>query len=80
METKPVETGMSRNLALRLCEEERLQNRRKWFTAARWQCWGCITFSKGEPDKMCFSSKPDFSGCALVNRRYERRLQEGAEK
>jgi hypothetical protein len=64
--------------ALRLCAEIREQNRCKRFSAAAMQCWGCVTFSKGDPDKMCLSNKPGNRGCNLVNTRYERHRKEEA--
>jgi len=62
--------AISKEVALRLCEEVRHENRRKWFSAARWQCWGCVTFTGGNPDKMCLRTKEGYDGCALVNRRH----------
>mgnify|MGYP005846134755 CR=1 FL=1 len=43
MEALPEDT------ALLLCSKIR----RKLFSTARWQCWGCITFSKGKRARMC---------------------------
>jgi hypothetical protein len=59
--------------ALRLCAEIRAANRHKRLSLASAQCWGCIKFSRGDPAKMCLSSKPGNRGCSLVNARYGRR-------
>jgi hypothetical protein len=59
------------SIALELCEEVRRDNRGKWYTFNGMWCWGCATFSRGDPKKMCFSNSPDHRGCAQVNRRYD---------
>lgn len=64
MDTMPKET------ALQLCAEIREENRGKWYRFAHLQCWGCMTYAKGNPDKMCLGS-PD--GCNLINKRYGER-------
>lgn len=61
-----------REIALQICGEIRRENRRKWFSASRWQCWGCVTFTKGDPDKMCLRAQEGYSGCVLINKRYAR--------
>ncbi len=63
--------------ALELCLEIRQENRRKWYTPAGMMCRGCLTFSKGDPAKMCFSSRPDYRGCYQVNARYDRQMKSG---
>jgi hypothetical protein len=63
--------------ALELCLEIRQENRGKWYTSAGMMCWGCLTFSKGDPAKMCFSSQPDYRGCYQVNARYDRQVKRG---
>ncbi len=55
-------------VALKLCDEIRAENKRKWFSIGRLQCWGCYKFTKGDAEKMCLSSK---GGCSFVNKRYE---------
>jgi hypothetical protein len=64
MEAIPLEVG------LKLCGEIRDETGRALFSFARWQCWGCLKASKGEPAKMCVGSRPDGRGCNLVNARY----------
>ena len=73
MERDAATDGLSaipRETALRLCGEIREQYRGKWYAIAGLQCWGCATFSKGDPASMCVSSRPDYRGCNLVNARY----------
>lgn len=70
--------AIPREKALQLCTEIREENRRKWYTPAGMMCWGCLTFSKGDPAKMCFSSRPDYRGCYQVNARYDRQVKSGA--
>lgn len=65
--------GIPREVALRLCGEIRQEGRAQWFSAAHWQCWGCVRFSKGDLAKMCMGSQPGFRGCALVNARFDAR-------
>jgi len=59
-----------KDVALQLCAEIRQENRGKWYSFAALRRWGCSTFSKGDPAKMCLSSKPGYRGCNLVNAHY----------
>jgi hypothetical protein len=70
--------AIPREKALQLCTEIRQENRHKRYTPAGMMCWGCTTFSKGDPAKMCFSSRPDFRGCYQVNARYDSQVKSGA--
>jgi uncharacterized protein (DUF779 family) len=54
--------------AVKLCSEIRAEKGVRLFS----QCWGCMRFSKGDAEKMCFSSKPDNRGCGLINKRFDR--------
>ncbi len=63
-------------IAQTLCEQIRAEHRYKWFSFARWQCWGCETFTKGVMSQMCLNSAPGNRGCALLNLRYEKFLKE----
>lgn len=45
-----VPQAVPHDVALQLCAEIQ---QRGWYTLARWQCWGCRKFSKGDPAKMC---------------------------
>ena len=35
------------------------------------QCWGCVTFSKGDVEKMCFRNSPGNRGCIMINAKYD---------
>jgi hypothetical protein len=59
-------------VGLELCREIREETRRKLFSFARWQCWGCLKASKGDATLICVGSRPDGRGCNLVNARYAR--------
>jgi len=48
-------------IALQLCAWIRKENRCKWYRFAHLQCWGCMSFTKGNPDKMCLSSQEGYS-------------------
>jgi len=61
-----------REVALKLCDEIRAENKQKRFSMGKLQCWGCYTWSRGDMEKLCLSTK---EGCNLVNKRYK--LQPG---
>ncbi len=63
--------AIPKDAAFQLCAEIRQEYGGKWYTFAGMQCWGCTFFSKGDPAKMCVGSRPDYSGCNLVNARYK---------
>ncbi len=79
---KQIDTAnaIPRDVAFQLCAEIRQAYRGKWYTFAGWQCWGCATFSKGEPARMCVSSRADYRGCNLVNSRYDRQMRQAGAK
>lgn len=58
--------------AMQICAEIREENRRNWLSISAMQCWGCVTFTGNNPEKMCISNAPGFRGCSLVNDRYDR--------
>lgn len=62
--------GVSKEAALAACEEARDDNRRRYFSAAHWQCWGCMRFG-GEPEKRCMHNDEDgtWDACPTVNRK-----------
>jgi hypothetical protein len=62
--------AIPREVALQLCAEIHEENRGKWYRFAHLQCWGCMSFAKGNPDKMCLSSQEGYRGCNLINKRY----------
>ena len=72
MEVSDSVAPIPKEVASQLCTEIRQENRRKWYTFAAVQCWGSSIFSKGNPAKMCLSSRPGHRGCNLVNARYGR--------
>ena len=57
--------------AIRICERMMKNSQGKVFSLSRWQCWGCITFTKGDPDKMCFSGSEGNRGCSLINSAFD---------
>ncbi len=57
--------------ALATCEQVRARNRGKWYTYQTWWCWGCITFTKGDPTKRCYAGAPDNRGCLQVNQLFD---------
>lgn len=63
--------AISKETAFRLCSEIRQKSGGKWYTLTGLQCWGCTTFSKGDPTKMCLCSQAGYHGCNLVNARYD---------
>jgi hypothetical protein len=67
MKETAVGKAIPKDMAFQLCEEIRKEKAGKRFT----QCWGCVKFSKGDPAKMCLSSRPDYRGCKLVNECYD---------
>ncbi|MGD9094207.1 MAG: hypothetical protein PVF74_15270 [Anaerolineales bacterium] len=63
--------AIPKEMALQLCNQIRQQYGGKWYTFAGLHCWGCTTFCKGDPARMCFSNQPGYRGCNLVNARYD---------
>ena len=55
-------------IALKLCDEIRAENKHKPFSIGRLQCWGCYKWAKRDTEKLCLSSE---GGCSLVNKRYK---------
>ena len=62
--------AISRDEAVQLCEAIRVDNRGKWYSLARLQCWGCLKFSKSDPEKMCLRSQEGYDGCNLIKKCY----------
>lgn len=54
----------SMNMAVQICKEVQAGQPIKIFT----QCWGCTTFSKGDPARMCGG----IAACDLVLSRYRK--------
>ena len=63
-------TPIPREIALRLCKEICEENARKKIKFLGLQCWGCLKFGKGDPEKMCLSNGADYNGCQMINKRY----------
>jgi hypothetical protein len=55
--------------AVELCQFFRSQNGVRLFS----QCWGCMRFSKGQVEKMCFYNPPINDGCGKVNELYKKK-------
>jgi len=49
--------------AIELCKEYRDKHTVRPFS----QCWGCLSFSKRDPARMCFYHPPENRGCKFVN-------------
>jgi hypothetical protein len=62
------------DIALQICEEIRVINRKKKFSLAKGQCWGCMKYSnkKGDIKKRCIFSDDYNRGCQLVNKIYDK--------
>ena len=75
MSLKMPEEAIPKEVALQLCEDVRERNRGKWYTARGLWCWGCRTFSRGDPERMCFSAAPTHRGCGQVNALYTERYE-----
>lgn len=58
--------------ALEICSQIVRENDGKWYRWAAWQCKGCIKWSKGDEDVLCFNSRLGRRGCNQVNSRYAR--------
>ncbi|MFX1315396.1 MAG: hypothetical protein ACFE9T_05995 [Promethearchaeota archaeon] len=61
------------DIALRICEELREKNKKRKFSFAKGQCWGCLKYSnkKGDVKYRCIFSKEDNRGCHLVNKIFD---------
>lgn len=58
------------DMAIKICEEIRKENKNKFFSFLGYQCLGCIKFCEGDHRKMLFNKNPSHSGCYLVNVKY----------
>ena len=58
--------SLSLEQAHELCQAHPSQNKARLFS----QCWGCLKYSKNNPEKMCFFNPPDHDGCRFVNNLY----------
>ena len=71
--------AIPKEVAFQSCAEIRQQYHGKWYTFTGLQCLGCTIFSKGDPAKMCVSSRTDFRGCNLVNTRYDQQFRQKSQ-
>ena len=58
---------ITREAAVAACDRVRAANAHRYFSAAHWQCWGCIRFG-GEPEKRCMRSETGWDACPWVDR------------
>lgn len=63
----PSEISIPLLRAAELCKAYRDKHGAHLFT----QCWGCVKYSKGDPEKMCFYNPPTNDGCKKVNELFE---------
>ena len=68
--------AIPKETAFQICKETLEQYPGKWYTATGLQCWGCLTLSKGDPTRMCVSSRLDYCGCNLVNAHYDKQMKQ----
>jgi hypothetical protein len=61
------EVSISLDQAVQLCRTYLEKHKARLFS----QCWGCLKFSKNNPEKMCFHKTPQNSGCRFVNDLYK---------
>ena len=62
---------ISREVAVKLCQEIQLEHRGKWYTLLAWFCPVCAKIPTKEGVPGCLISKTGFDGCGWVNRRYQ---------
>ncbi len=62
-------------IALKICEEVREQNKKKKFSFAKVQCWGCMKYSQKKNDirHRCIFSDENNRGYQLVNKIFDTR-------
>lgn len=54
MTSNPTVEAVPQELAFAICADLRQENRRKWYRIVpRLWCWGCVTFTGGQAEKMC---------------------------
>ena len=70
-EMKPI----PEKIALEICEEVREQNKKKKFSFAKGQFWGCMKYSLKKNDfrYCCIFGDENNRGCQLVNKIYDER-------
>jgi hypothetical protein len=68
MNTSNSIAAIPQDIAYRLCGDMRAEGKRKWYTWSAWWCWGCVTFTGGDPAKRCGATV----ACPQVVDRYAR--------
>lgn len=60
-------------IAVKICDEVRENNKKKLLSVGKGMCWGCIKFSKDDVKKRCFfnSEKNDNRGCFQINNLFD---------
>jgi hypothetical protein len=61
--------------ALRLCDEIRRTNQKRWWPPNGLWCWGCASFSSAS-DRRGWANAAGNRGCALLNARYDLQVGE----
>ncbi|WP_455393018.1 hypothetical protein [[Eubacterium] cellulosolvens] len=64
-------TGIPKEIAIKICEKIQNEREKKIYMVGQMQCVACLKSSKGDPDKMCFSSDKDNRGCIYINKRFD---------
>jgi hypothetical protein len=59
--------SLSLEQAHKLCQAYTEKHKVRLFS----QCWGCLKYSRDNPEKMCFYDPPDNNGCRFVNELYK---------
>ena len=65
-------TAIPRETAIRICEKIQDDHTKKVYAVGEMQCAACIKSSKGDPEKMCFSSRKDNRGCIYINKKFDK--------
>ena len=61
------DVSISLEQAVKLCQTYIEKHKARLFS----QCWGCLKFSKDNPEKMCFYKPPNNNGCRFINDLYK---------
>ena len=63
-------SAIPKETALKLCRQVSSENKDRWYSWEAWQCKGCVRWSRGDEDMLCFNSRLGLRGCSLINSRY----------
>ncbi|WXG39642.1 MAG: hypothetical protein WED07_02210 [Candidatus Freyarchaeum deiterrae] len=64
--------AIPKDIALRLCEEIRLENASKKLGAGKSMCHFCYNYSIEHPGQLCVFANEENRGCYQVNKRYDK--------